>query len=1326
MRDSSHMRRRLARPSGFPIWGLAALLLGVPPARGDVVTGADWTVRFNRPDQTTTLTSIGPNEFDVRDAFVERIEALQSGDVGYLATYTLSGSYAENGAAGPILAAVSNALARGAKMGFVVGSGVDLTTNFWPGCSLSSLSKRPGNALELSKAPSKGIMHDKVGVFFYGAGGESRLLTASWNFTAAASSQQWNVLAEFHHRGLALAYSNELRQMLNGYFHSNPDKARAPHDNASFRTTNGPADGWVRFAPYPSNKADGDNAQAQIVARIAQATNRIVFALNKQTRAAVTDQLIAACDRGVDVHGVIPLSDRQTSADASYEQYQRMLAATNYATTNRIQLHEALYKCTSATDFDPGTSDLVHCKYMVIDPFGASPWVVHGSANWTLTALATTNTPTSNDENVLFIPDGGVARAFLAQFSAMTGFPIVEPESGVRISVAAGGTGGGPRLQFTVPDEEGWTNALVGTADLRTWAPDWSVPLGPGTNSIEVADDFPKMFFRIERTAVGGRKGAGLPVASEEVPVPLTNGAALEVTLSQTQISAVGEGEREYSVSAEVVNSSGLDIVQSGWSIVPADGREEGFAGVVAEDGASLAVVPAAEDGGRAFDLTYAVVAGAGAEAVSNSAVCRLTVLDPRLVDFETLGSFSYPTNYLRDEASGEIDYVGVATNLNGMDWKFFNVRRSETNVLGVYSARVRHSSRTLPGILESYGTFAGIGTVSVNYRLFSSSGFVSFVVEIQESESEDWIVVGEERRVEAGGDIGSQVHAVDVARSGKMKVRLRTTGGSGNVLNVDDLTIRPYGELVPYLVVDGAPAAAIGREYVLAFTVANGAGAPREWTEYGVSLTEGEGAAPAFEEVDGDLRLAFTPTTNDAGKTFMATGTVSIYGGQYAYSTNWTFAVAAGPEFELRNASPEGRTTLFTNEILDVWTTNVVVGGVACTNRDLYDAEWTAYPAFATNTVNQYNRFRIGNGLTVADLGNHELSMTITDKTNGLATVRTLHFLVLGSEAKDPRHLDFEEFAETNGEPRTATLSGAEWGMSNVCAGWSRDDRVIGTTAARFRCPSNGEPAFLESAADFMGVGYVEFSCAGYGGAVGGTVGILVKTNGGEFSAVGEAAVPSGDLARHRVYVGAEPDVPVGVRLAVAGEPGRLIDVDEMRIGEYRPEERLLVEGELHVQAADGFDLRFVATNVAAGVTNQGLEVLRDGWDVTQYEGGEPLYSLATAKEVGGTTDDLAVKVWLSNGFQLETNVVLMVDPYERAAIDGFRVGNLTVLAMAGWSNVVFAVTNLDDAAQPANWVWARTNVHAADGAQEVSLPGWDEPPNAGRHALFYGIRTP
>ena len=48
---------------------MAAMLCGATlagAARADTFTGADWSVHFNRPDQTTSVASIGSDEFVIR------------------------------------------------------------------------------------------------------------------------------------------------------------------------------------------------------------------------------------------------------------------------------------------------------------------------------------------------------------------------------------------------------------------------------------------------------------------------------------------------------------------------------------------------------------------------------------------------------------------------------------------------------------------------------------------------------------------------------------------------------------------------------------------------------------------------------------------------------------------------------------------------------------------------------------------------------------------------------------------------------------------------------------------------------------------------------------------------------------------------------------------------------------------------------------------------------------------------------------------------------------------------------------------------------------
>ena len=393
----------------------AAFLLAAAAARAGSVTGADWAVSFNLPDQTTSYKTIGPDEFILRDAWIARIDALQKGDWACLSTYTFSGPSASVGAAGPMLASVSNALARGASVGFVVAYSVDVASNFWPGCSLKSLSSRKSNPLKLSRAPSGGIMHDKLGVFWYKSTKERWVLSGSWNYTGGASSQQWNILTEIKNDKLAAAVSNELSQMLAGHFHSDKEKSHDP-DNTRFRLSGAPADSWVRFAPYPDGAYGGDNALRDITNAIAAATNDIYFSLNKLTRQDVVDQLIRACNRGVVVHGVIPKSDRLVPSDDSYPMYTNLLHSPAYTTPNRVRLYDAWYSADKASR-DNNNRDLVHTKYMVIDPLGSRPLVIHGSANWTASALVLTS---ANDENILFLSHPGIASAFLAQFAAET------------------------------------------------------------------------------------------------------------------------------------------------------------------------------------------------------------------------------------------------------------------------------------------------------------------------------------------------------------------------------------------------------------------------------------------------------------------------------------------------------------------------------------------------------------------------------------------------------------------------------------------------------------------------------------------------------------------------------------------------------------------------------------------------------------------------------------------------------------------------------------------------------------------------------------------
>ena len=466
-------------------------------ARADTFTGGTWAVRYNRPDQTTSAGSAGPEEYALREAWLARIDALESNDWACLSTFTFSGNSAAGGAAGPILAAVSNALARGARVGFVVDKGVDPASNFWPGVSLKSLAARPGNKLQLAQSPAAGgIMHHKMGVFWHRGAGKAWVVSGSWNMTGGASSQQWNVLTEIQNNALGAACSNELRELLSGRFQAHPDKSHA-HDGTRFRLEGTARDGWVRFAPYPDGRYGGTNALTDVVAAIDAAEDEIYFALNKVTREGVADALIRACDRGVTVHGTIPKSDRTLPGQDSYEVYRKLRDAKNYATRNRVRLYDAYYDAARSR-YDNGSRDLVHAKYMVVDPRGANPLAMHGSANWTASGLVLT---ASNDENVQFLPHRGIAQALAAQFAAMT--------DGMKpwCSLRGAGTSASAWLDYWLPDDGAyeleWSEKIGDGAAWNRGAA--TLPVGRGTNAAPVLVERPasRRFYRIRGVGPG-------------------------------------------------------------------------------------------------------------------------------------------------------------------------------------------------------------------------------------------------------------------------------------------------------------------------------------------------------------------------------------------------------------------------------------------------------------------------------------------------------------------------------------------------------------------------------------------------------------------------------------------------------------------------------------------------------------------------------------------------------------------------------------------------------------------------------------------------------
>ncbi|MGE4488967.1 MAG: putative Ig domain-containing protein [Kiritimatiellales bacterium] len=377
----------------------------------EVLTGAVWNVYYNLPYQSNSGDNY-PGQFVIRNALVNRINALESGDSAVFSTFTFSANYG----AGTVINAMDSALDRGAAISFIADSDAEISVAYGGTNSLLSLSTRSVNPLNLVVDDSSGgIMHDKLGLFDYG-GSNQWAFIASWNFTLGASATQWNIALEARSPSLYSVYKAETDELLAGHFHDDPAKSHA-HDGSTFELDGSWGTNFVRFAPYPDDTTGGNNAERDIINLIAQAQGEIVFALNKLNREPIRDALVAAADRGVAIKGVMPRSDTD-EGNVSAAVYSYLTNSANYATTNIVQFYTA-YAEADYSVLDDGTySDLIHAKYMVIDPGSSNAIVIHGSANWTYEALVSDN---DNDENVVVLRHNEIAAEFYDHFQRITG-----------------------------------------------------------------------------------------------------------------------------------------------------------------------------------------------------------------------------------------------------------------------------------------------------------------------------------------------------------------------------------------------------------------------------------------------------------------------------------------------------------------------------------------------------------------------------------------------------------------------------------------------------------------------------------------------------------------------------------------------------------------------------------------------------------------------------------------------------------------------------------------------------------------------------------------
>ena len=356
-----------------------------------------WNVYYNLPQQSSGAAYT--DQFIIRNAFIQRINQLTAGQSATLTTFTFSA----NEGAGTLINAINAALDRGADIRFIADNEAEADLMYGGSFSLRDLTFRETNPLKLTLDDhAGGIMHSKLGLFDFSESNKV-VIIASWNFTLAASANQWNIAVEIRNNELYDIYKAETDELFAGRFHDHTTKSHT-HDGRTFALEDSHGENFVRFAPYPDS---ANNAERDIIALINSATNEIVFALNKLNRTPVRDALLAAAARGVKISGVMPRSDTD-EGKVSHAVYTSL--------TNAVAFFPAAARADYSS-FDSGESDLIHAKYMVID----NSTVIHGSANWTTEGLTGLN---NNDENILFIRHAGIAGEFYKHFQRVTGSGI--------------------------------------------------------------------------------------------------------------------------------------------------------------------------------------------------------------------------------------------------------------------------------------------------------------------------------------------------------------------------------------------------------------------------------------------------------------------------------------------------------------------------------------------------------------------------------------------------------------------------------------------------------------------------------------------------------------------------------------------------------------------------------------------------------------------------------------------------------------------------------------------------------------------------------------
>lgn len=213
-----------------------------------------------------------------------------------------------------------------------------------------------------------------------------------------------------------------------------------------------------------------------------------------------------------------------------------------------------------------------------------------------------------------------------------------------------------------------------------------------------------------------------------------------------------------------------------------------------------------------------------------------ITVLGVLLIGSSSWGQYAVNFDGSSD-ATHASNYGFTDHDLNGITWTGVQAIIPTTPLTGewyngVRSLRLRGYSTSHMTMTENKTT--GIGTISFNYRRYSTDSQVTWKVEYSTNDGGSWTQVGSDFTAPASDIV--QVFSGDVNVSGNVRIRIiHASGGasSNKRLNIDDLSITDYSG-------GATPTLSVSETSLTGFTYVEGSGpsAEQSFTASGSNLT--------------------------------------------------------------------------------------------------------------------------------------------------------------------------------------------------------------------------------------------------------------------------------------------------------------------------------------------------------------------------------------------------------------------------------------------------------------------------------------------------------